>query len=84
MNIIVFLNLDGTCNVVHEIPRRILILKAEGSRFAFSEYIFPGEAPLEALYIAGEILNLPDKKLHLCDILEKGNICLKTYETLYC
>jgi len=57
---------------VHETPRRILILKTEGSRFAFSDYVFPGEAPQEALNVASEILNLTDKKLHLYDTLEKG------------
>lgn len=57
---------------MHETPRRVLILKTEGSRFAFSDYVFPGEAPLEALYVAGEILNLSDEKMELYDVLEKG------------
>lgn len=57
---------------MHETPRRVLILKTEGSRFAFSDYVFPGEAPLEALYVAGEILNLPEEKMELYDMLEKG------------
>lgn len=67
-----FLNEDGAGNVMHETPRRILILKTEGSRFAFSDYVFPGESPQEALNIAGEILNLSNKSLILYDTLEKG------------
>jgi len=65
-------NLDSDVNVVHETPRRILILKTEGSRFAFSDYLFPGEDPQEALTIAGEILNLCEEKMELYDMLEKG------------
>lgn len=57
---------------MHETPRRILILKTEGSRFVFSDYIFPGEPSQESLYVAGEILNLPDEKMEIYDMLEKG------------
>lgn len=57
---------------MHETPRRILIVKTEGSRFAFSDYVFPGEAPEEAFSNAGEVLNLPDEKMELYDVLEKG------------
>lgn len=63
---------DGDSNIVHETPRRILIIKTEGSRFAFSDYVFPGETSQEALYVAGEILNLPEDKIELYDVLEKG------------
>lgn len=64
--------LDGDANIVHETPRRILILKTEGSRFAFSDYVFPGEAPQSSLSVAGEILNLSKKNMELYDELEKG------------
>lgn len=57
---------------MHETPRRILILKTEGSRFAFSDYVFPGESPEEALNVAKEILNLSEEKMELYDLLEKG------------
>lgn len=57
---------------MHETPRRILIIKTEGSKFAFSDYVFPGEAPHEALSIAGQILNLCEEKMELYDLLEKG------------
>lgn len=57
---------------MHETPRRTLILKTEGSKFAFSDYVFPGGAPQEALIVSGEILNLPEEKMELYDILEKG------------
>lgn len=67
---------------MHETPRRILILKTEGSRFAFSDYVFPGEAPEEALYIAREILNLPEEKMELYDLLEKGIYFKYIYKTL--
>lgn len=63
---------DGDIDVLHETPRRILILKTEGSRFAFSDYIFPGEPSQESLYVVGELLNLPDEKMELYDMLEKG------------
>ncbi|XP_050542318.1 uncharacterized protein LOC126906088 isoform X2 [Daktulosphaira vitifoliae] len=59
-------------NVVHETPRRILILKTEGCKFAFSDYVFPGEIPQEAFNTAGEILNLPEDKMELYTALEKG------------
>lgn len=59
-------------NVLHETPRRILILKTEGSKFTFSDYVFPGGTPLEALIVSGEILNLPKEKMELYDVLEKG------------
>ncbi|XP_022176139.1 protein odr-4 homolog [Myzus persicae] len=71
---------DGDANIVHETPRRILIIKTEGSRFAFSDYVFPGETSQEALYVAGEILNLPEDKIELYDVLEKGRHSY--YETL--
>ncbi|CAH1738650.1 unnamed protein product [Aphis gossypii] len=71
---------DGDANIVHETPRRILILKTEGSRFAFSDYVFPGETSQEALSVAGEILNLPEDKMELYDMLEKGRHSY--YETL--
>ncbi|KAL5244483.1 hypothetical protein ACI65C_011893 [Semiaphis heraclei] len=71
---------DGDANIVHETPRRILIIKTEGSRFAFSDYVFPGEISQEALYVAGEILNLPEDKIELYDVLEKGRHSY--YETL--
>lgn len=57
---------------MHETPRRILILKTEGSRFAFSDYVFPGEVPYEVLSIAKEVLNLTEDKIKLYDVLEKG------------
>lgn len=57
---------------MHEPPRRILILKTEGSRFAFSDYVFPGEVPYEVLSIAREVLNLTEDKIKLYDELEKG------------
>lgn len=57
---------------MHEPPRRILILKTEGSRFAFSDYVFPGEVSYEVLSIAREVLNLTEDKIKLYDELEKG------------
>jgi len=71
---------DGDANILHETPRRILILKTEGSRFAFSDYVFPGETSQEALCVAGEILNLAEDKMELYDMLEKGRHSY--YETL--
>lgn len=64
--------LGSETNVVHETPRRILILKTEGSKFAFSDYVFPGGTPQEALIVAGELLNLSEEKIELYDVLEKG------------
>lgn len=57
---------------MHETPRRILILKTEGSRFAFSDYVFPGETPQSSLIVAGEILNLSEQNMQLYDDLERG------------
>ncbi|XP_050432294.1 protein odr-4 homolog [Adelges cooleyi] len=63
---------DDVANVVHETPRRILILKTDGCRFPFSDYVFPGECPIETLDNAGDILNLPKNKMELYNLLEKG------------
>lgn len=75
--------LEGDVNVVHETPRRVLILKTEGSKFVFSDYVFPGEDPQEALYSAGDILNLPVDKIELYDMLEKGKVNIPIYFLLY-
>jgi len=77
MNTIFSFISDGDANIVHETPRRILIIKTEGSRFAFSDYVFPGETSQEALCVAGEILNLPEDKIELYDVLEKGSCFMK-------
>ncbi|XP_025414143.1 protein odr-4 homolog isoform X3 [Sipha flava] len=63
---------EGDAYVVHETPRRILIIKTEGSKFAFSDYAFPGEDPQVALNVAGEVLHLPEGKMELYNELEKG------------
>lgn len=64
---------------MHETPRRILILKTEGSRFAFSDYVFPGEAPHSSLIVAGDILNLSEQNMKLYDDLERGINIIYTF-----
>lgn len=63
---------EGDANVVHETPRRVLIIKTDGSRFAFSDYVFPGEDPQESLFTALFTLHLSEEKMVLYDMLEKG------------
>lgn len=49
---------------LHEPPRRVLIALPE-SKVTFSDYLFPGEGPQEALISSQELLDLKVRENHV-------------------